>query len=306
MGNGRWNANDWGNYASQNIAGKSRAQVFTSRAMKDEYNPALITRRESRDSAANPLATPIILASDVTGSMGNIAHQLMQDGLNRIATEIYDRKPVTDPHIMVLAVGDAKTDQAPLQATQFEADIRLADQVKDLWLEGEGGGNGGESYTSAHLFAATRVEADAFEKRAKKGYLFTIGDEPVHDGMTREEIARVFGDGEAQDLTAAECLAMAEKNWEVFHIVLAKTGYALHNLDRVLSTWKPLLPERTILLDDLAALPETIVSLIQVNEGADAASVAQSWSGNTAVVVANAIRHLATQNRPARGLRALS
>lgn len=305
MGNGRWSAQDWQTYSSASVAGKSQQQIFTSRHMQDQYNPALITMRESRDSADNPQATPIILASDVTGSMGLIAEKLMREGLNTLATEIYDRKPVSDPHIMIMGVGDAKTDQAPLQVTQFEADIRVAEQARELWLEGYGGGNGGESYMAAHLFAATKVSADAWEKHGRKGYLVTIGDEPVHDGMTRDEIQRVLGISAEADLSAREILAMAERNWEVFHIVLANEGYARGRVDRVLDTWKPLLPERTIQLQDVDALAETVVSLIQVNEGARAADVAASWSGSTAMVVADALKGMPARTGRGGGLQRL-
>lgn len=290
MGNGRWDATDWQSYKATNVSGKSQAQVFTARQMQDAYNPAKITVRESRDSADNPLSTPIILAADVTGSMGMIAHTLMRDGLNTLATGIYDRKPVSDPHILIAAIGDAKTDQAPLQVTQFEADIAVAVQARDLWLEGGGGANNGESYSLAHLFAALKTDTDAAGKRGRKGYLFTIGDEPVHDGVTRDEISRVFGIGYERDLNARECLAMAQRDWEVFHIVLVNEGYCAYRADSVISIWKALLPERTILLEDVNALAETVISLIQVTEGAMAADVAASWSGNTALVVANALK----------------
>jgi hypothetical protein len=304
MGNARWDATDWGTYATAHVTGKPAAAVFTSRDLKDAYNPAKIAFRESRDSAMNPLSTPIILASDVTGSMGMISHKLMQDGLNTLATGIYDRKPVTDPHIMVLAIGDAEYDRAPLQATQFEADITLADQVRDLWIEGGGGANGGESYSAAHLFAALKTRTDAAEKRGRKGYLFTIGDEPNLDGMRADQIKRVFGETEARDLSARDCLAMAERDYEVFHIILANEGYARHGIDRVLATWKPLLPERTILLEDVSMLAETVISTIQVIEGASAADVVASWSGSTAVVVANALRGLPARSA-GTGLRRL-
>ncbi|MCW3782481.1 hypothetical protein [Defluviimonas salinarum] len=305
MGNGRWDAADWQSYSNSNVTGKSQAQVFTSRSMKPEFDPAKIAMRESRDSADNPASTPIILASDVTGSMGMIAEKLMRDGLNTLATGIYDRKPVTDPHILIAAVGDAKTDRAPLQVTQFEADIRVAKQARELWLEGNGGGNHGESYCLAHLFAALKTATDAAGKRARKGYLFTIGDEPVHDGVTRDELARVLGIRQERDLTARDCVEMAQRNWEVFHIVLANEGYARHSLDSVLRTWKPILPERTILLEDVDALAETVISLIQVTEGALAADVAASWSGSTALVVANALKGVPAKAGAARGLRRL-
>ncbi|ARC90674.1 TonB-dependent receptor [Rhodovulum sp. MB263] len=254
MGNGRWSATGWSAYARTVTAGKSKAEIFTSRGMKPDYDPSRFRLRESRDSADNPQSTPIILASDVTGSMGMIAEKIMRDGLNTLATEIYARRPVPDPHIMIAAVGDAECDRAPLQVTQFEADIRVARQARELWLEGGGGGNRGESYSIAQLFAALKVSADAIERRGKKGYLFTIGDEPNLDGMTRAQIERYLGVTLERDLSAAEILQMARKNWEVFHVVLVNEGYCRYGRDEVLATWRALLPERTIELQSVDAL----------------------------------------------------
>lgn len=290
MGNGRWDPSDWDVYAKTTVKGKSQAQVFTSRSMVKDYDPAGIVKRESCDSADNPNSTPIILASDVTGSMGMIAHTLMEKGLNTLATEIYDRQPVRDPHIMVMAVGDAKVDRAPLQVTQFEADICLADQVKELWIEGGGGGNGGESYSAAHVFAATKTDIDSLRKRGKKGYLFTIGDEPIHDGMTREEMDRVLGLDMEADLSAAECLAMAQRNWEVYHIVLINEGHCRYDKQRVLDSWEAILPGRTIPLEDVSKLAEVVTSIMQVNEGASKDQVVRSWSGDTSLVVSSALK----------------
>lgn len=305
MGNGRWDAGSWAGYAKATVAGKSAASVFTSRNMKEAYDPARIAFRESRDSADNPVSTPIILASDVTGSMGMVAHTLMQKGLNTLATEIYDRKPITDPHIMVMAVGDAYCDRAPLQMTQFEADITLAEQVRELYVEGGGGGNSGESYTLAWLGAALKVRADAFDKRKRKGYLFTIGDEPVLDVVKKEQIKTFLGVEASGDITATEALRMVSRDWEVFHIVLANEGYCAHSQDEVMNSWKRVLPERTIRLDDVNNLAETVVSLVQVTEGARAADVAASWTGSTALVVGKALKDLTSAGGPAGGVRRL-
>jgi hypothetical protein len=291
MGAGRWDQSAWSAYASRNVHGRSRDQIFAARRMDAEFDPARIRVRESRDSEDNPLSTPIILASDVTGSMGMIAHELMNSGLNTLATEIYERQPVTDPHIMVMAVGDARTDSAPLQATQFEADIRIADQVRRLWLEGGGGGNGGESYSAAHVFAGLRTDSDSLSKRGKKGYLFTIGDEPIHDGMTRDELTSVFGEDPGRGLSARDCLALAKRSYDVFHVVILQ-GFAGNNLGRVLRSWKPLLPGRLLLLDDHAQLAQVVVSAIQIAEGADPDTVSRSWSGPASAAVARAVQDI--------------
>ena len=291
MGMGRFNTADWADYNSRHVDGRSRSEVFRASGMDPRFDPARFAPRESRDSALNPNSTPIILASDVTGSMGMIAHELMRNGLITLTSEIYDRVPVPDPHIMVAALGDAFTDAAPLQATQFEADISLASQIRGLWLEGGGGGNQGESYSAAHLLAALKTSTDCFERHGRKGYLFTIGDEPILDGMTRQQIARVFGMEASRNLSALECLRMAQRTYEVFHIVL-REGYALHDMDRVLRSWRPLLGERTLVLDDYTRIAELVVSTIEINEGRDPADVAASWGGPTAAVVAKAVTGL--------------
>lgn len=51
--------------------------------------------------------------------MGMIADSLARDGLGILFNEILDRKPVTDPHLMFMAVSDAYCDNYPLQVSQF-------------------------------------------------------------------------------------------------------------------------------------------------------------------------------------------
>jgi hypothetical protein len=151
VGHGNWSSSGWADYAARSVRGRSRAELFGSRTMHEDYDPARIGLRESRDSAENPQATPIIIGVDVTGSMGVLAEQLVVRGLNETFTALIDRAPVPDPHVMAMAIGDAYCDRAPLQVTQFEADLRIVEQLRMLWLEGGGGGNRGESYSLAHV-----------------------------------------------------------------------------------------------------------------------------------------------------------
>ncbi len=297
MGYSRMNSQDWATYNSTHTAGKSRAQVFTSTAMKDAYNPALIAVRESRDSAINPNSSNILLGCDVTGSMGLIAEQLMRTDLIKIAEGIYDRKPMPDPHIGVLAIGDAYTDRAPLQATQFEASIALADQMRELWLEGNGGGNGGESYSLAHLFAATKTVADSWEKRRNKGVLITIGDEPIHEQVEGSDLARIMGAQYSTTMTKRQCVDLASQTYEVFHIVLANEGYASRNLSEVVNSWDEILPQRVIRLSDVTKLSETIVSVLQVINGERKEDIAASWGSGSSMIVYDAIKDLQVAKR---------
>jgi hypothetical protein len=302
MGYTRWDADAFKSFTSNHTAGRSRAEVFTSRNLLTEFDPSKFGVRESRDSVANPRSTAICLFSDVTGSMGLTAENMIRSQIDTTMREIDKRKPVSDPHLLVGAIGDAYTDRAPVQMTQFEGGVVLADQLKRIWIEGNGGGNDGESYLAAQYAVGMKTSIDCFEKRGEKGYLFTMGDEPNLKTLTRSQIERVFGIKVERDFSSQECLALAQRSYEVFHIVLKNVGYASNGLDRVLASWKPLLGERVLLLDDHTKVAELVVSTLQVLAGERVNDVAASWSGSTAVTIANAIGGLAKRGGPTGGV----
>ena len=175
MGSDRWEPKDWKSYSTDRLVGKTTESIYSSRSIDTDLDPINIKIRESCDSNLNPKSTALIVAEDVTGSMSRVLDATIR-GLGTLVTEIYDRKPISDPHMMFMGVGDVEAgDRAPLQVTQFEADIRIAEQLQKLYLEQGGGGNTYESYSLAWYFAATRTAIDCFTKRGKKGYLFTVG-----------------------------------------------------------------------------------------------------------------------------------
>ncbi|HEY0205458.1 MAG TPA: hypothetical protein VGC15_15040 [Acetobacteraceae bacterium] len=291
MGYGRFTSTDWDSFTAHRTAGRSRDDVF-SRGLRATMDPRLLAAgvRESRDSPDNPDSTPVIVGLDVTGSMGMIAEAIARHGLRTLFESIYSRQPVPDPHIMFMGVGDATCDQAPLQVSQFEADIRIAEQLVDLWLEGGGGGNSSESYTLPWLFAALHTATDAWSKRGRKGYLFTIGDEEPPEVLTAREQCRVLGQGR-RDLYTPDVLRLVRRQWEVFHIIVEQGSHCQSGgLDRVVRKWTGLLGQRALRLQDYTRLPEVIVSAMQVNEGRNLDDVAASWGGSTADVVRHAMR----------------
>jgi hypothetical protein len=287
MGGARWDADDW-KRASAATVGKRTEEVFTSSGMHPALNPYGVVR-ESRDSLVNPNSNAIIIGLDVTGSMGIIADVMAREGLGTLVEEILKRKPVSDPHILACGVGDAYADDAPLQITQFEADIRIADQLKMIWLEKGGGGNQQESYHLPWYFAAQHTQIDCFEKRNKKGYLFTVGDEEPPEELLAAHAAAIFGDSLERDLSVGELLTLVSRTYHVFHVVVEEGDYARHHLARVLKKWNALLGQRVLRLKDYRRLAEVVVSTIEVNEGRDRDTVAKSWSGETSVVVAHAL-----------------
>jgi hypothetical protein len=237
-------------------------------------NPANIKVRESCDSQLNPQSTPIILGVDETGSMGVLAEIIIKEGLGTIMKAIYDRRPVTDPHILCMALGDAFTDSSPLQVTQFEASVEpLTNQVRKLYLEGNGGGNGGESYALAWLFATAKTKCDAF-KHGRKGFLFTIGDEAPHRKLTRAQIKQFVGIDVEKDMDAKVLLESLKDDWHVFHLIVETQSTKEQN---AVHKWRELLGERAIVVADIERLAEVIVSLIQAIAGTDPDEIVESW-----------------------------
>ena len=308
MGNARWDAADWTRYRTRKIDGRSREETF-ARAVHGDFDPKNITMRESRDSTSNPESTAIIIAFDLTGSMGQIPHAFVREGLSRLIEEIIERskaepetrRMVSDPHIMIMGVGDASCDRAPLQATQFEADVRIAEQLTKIWIESGGGANSWESYNLPWYFAARRTSIDCFEKRAKKGYLFTIGDEMPPETLAGAHIEKTLGERAERDLASADVLAMASRSYEVFHLIAEQGAHCRANHDAVFAAWRALMGQRALPLANHEDLAECVVSTIEVCEGESADRSAKSWSGNTAMTVARAIAGLAPRE-PAHGV----
>lgn len=293
MGCGSWSAKDWERYSTSRIAGKSTAEIYTARGIDPRYDPKGVAYRESRDSAGHGQATPILIGLDVTGSMSRIL-EITAKRLGEMVMEILKRQPVPDPQILFAAVGDSTCDRAPLQVTQFESDIRIASQLTELWFERGGGGNRFESYPLAWYFAANHTVTDAWEKRGKKGFLFTMGDDCFPEKLTRAEIRRVFGDEVTEDIDTCALYAQVCRKYEVFHLMLEEGGSA-----RLMQPekWRALMGERAISVADADCLPQIMVSLMETICGRDTEEVIASWDKSTQLAVRQAVGTLGKKQK---------
>ena len=169
----------------------------------------------------------------------------------------------------------------------------MTTQIEKIFLSHNGGGNRYESSSLVHWFAAMHTSIDCFEKRGRKGYLFTVGDEGPTPMISAARMRTRFDNVPETDLTGSQMLDMARRQWHVFHVFINEsTTWPRDEREIFKVQWRSILGERLLVLDDHKALAETIVSAIQVNEGADVKSVAGSWSGDKSVVVARALAGL--------------
>jgi hypothetical protein len=220
-------------------------------------NPNGIKVRESCDSTEHPNTVPIQLYLDVTGSMRDIPHHMIKDGLPTLIGTL-TQNGVPDVALMFGAIGDHECDQAPLQIGQFESgDAELDMWLERTWLEGNGGGNAGESYLLAWYFAGNHVRTDAFDKRKKKGFVFTIGDEPCLTDLPHSAVKHIMGDtavGQGNN-THQQLLKKAQAQNHVYHIHVNHDG-------RRPEGWKDLLQQNLIVVDDYQLIPNTISDIV--------------------------------------------
>lgn len=223
--------------------------------------------RESRDSAEHPTSLAIATVLDVTGSMSTVP-RIVQQNLPKLMGLLTRRGYVEHPHILTMAIGDATTDQAPLQVGQFEAGIEIENDLTNLFLEGNGGGQQPprESYDLGLYFLGHHTAIDCYEKRGKKGYIFLIGDEMPYDVTTKEQIERYIDTKVEADAKLEDTIAKVKEKYEVFFILPNQTSH--YNDHRMISRWEELLGEgRFFKLENPAGICELIASIIGANEG---------------------------------------
>ena len=223
MGYGSWNSTSYTTYAyntgrsvtsTGTLCDSYTAQdIFKARGLDLKLSPYKVLR-ECKDSDEHPNTIPVILALDVTGSMGPTAAEVAKK-LNELMTQLYSSVP--DVEFMIMGIGDVYCDSAPIQVSQFESDVRIAEWTDRIYFEGGGGGNGYESYTAAWYMGLKHCDLDCW-KRGKKGIIITLGDEPLNPYMQKEPLMRATGDPLEADVETDILFTEASKKFDIYHI----------------------------------------------------------------------------------------
>ena len=220
-------------------------QNYKQRRLADQLNPKNVTR-ECRDSDEHPATVPVILALDVTGSMGDTANEVAAE-LNNIMTELY--KEVKDVEFMIAAIGDFVYDNTPLQVSQFESDVRVAQQLDQIWMEHGGGGNSYESYTAPWVFGLYRTKLDAYDKQGRKGIIITMGDEPLNPdlpaGTVKDYLGSADGANQFGSFETSKLYEDVSKKFDIFHIAVddSSSSYYRYRI-KARETFIPILGDR--------------------------------------------------------------
>lgn len=279
MGGGSWTTKAFANYVSTTKAmsmdtfttadNLTAQSVYKAHRLSEVLNPYQVMR-ECRDSKEHPNTLPVILGLDVTGSMGKASVKVAQK-LNEIMTELYSDSDVPDIEFCIMGIGDLSCDEAPIQMSQFESDIRIAEQLDAIYFEGGGGGNSFESYTAAWYMGINHCKLDCWD-RGQKGIIITLGDElpnPYLPIAIRDfrGLKNVVGDTHLQgDIETADLLNEAREKFDLYHISVndPNSSYAWNNKgDKLDIAWSKLLGDDNYYIANLDNLASTIVDIIK-------------------------------------------
>jgi hypothetical protein len=281
MGSGSFDATNYSNRAvTNNYHTASTHEIFKQRNINSAMTPYGIKVRESRDSSEHPESLAIVLGLDVTGSMGSIPHHLVKEGLPLMVDKI-TKKGILHPQILFLGIGDHEYDNSPLQVGQFESSDELLEKwLTTVFLEGGGGGNLGESYLLAWYFAAYHTSIDCLEKRNQKGFLFTIGDEPVLPTVPKKVLSELMGSGQYDDFTAHRLFEEANKKYHTYHIHVKETSAGSRR--KTIDDWQQLLRDNLLVVDRYTEIPDLIASKVNLNQGSVVETKSEATVLNTA------------------------
>lgn len=262
MGSGSWSKDTFASYTASKgmdvTSGGVIEGVYTNQEMfkSSRLHPALDPKnviRECCDSKEHPNTKPVILGLDVTGSMGSSAVEVAKK-LNVIMTNLYDKVP--DVEFMIMGIGDLAYDNAPIQASQFESDIRIAEQLDKIWFEFGGGGNLFESYTAAWYFGARHTKLDCWG-RGQKGIIITMGDERLNPYLPvygwKSGLASATGDQLQGDIETKDLYNEAIQKFHIYHLnVNHRKNYDKSGIDASFKEYLDDMHYRTVTIDNIA------------------------------------------------------
>lgn len=215
MGCGSWTRDSYVSYSTTKgmsvstdgvISGSySNQDMFKAKNIDSALDPKNVIR-ECCDTEEHPNTIPVILALDVTGSMGQAAVEVAKK-LNVIMTKLYEK--VTDVEFLIMGIGYLACDSCPIQVSQFEFG---------------GGGNSYESYTAAWYFGSRHTKLDCLN-RGRKGIIITMGDEQLNPYLLlkgyRSGLIEATGDNLQADVETKDLYNEASQKFNIYHLDVA-------------------------------------------------------------------------------------
>ena len=151
--------------------------------------------------------------------MGNWS-KIIYDKLPMFYGQIMMQGYLDDPAVCFAAVGDANSDDGPLQVGEFCQGRKLDDWLSKLWLEGKGGGQDHETYELGAWFFNEKMIFDGTDKP----FLFFTGDEGLYPLVLEEHVCEFLCD-DAEGMGNVPSLDVFAQLRERYHVFLLHKPY---------------------------------------------------------------------------------
>jgi hypothetical protein len=214
-------------------------------SMAPRVMPKQVPARTAIPGAKHALKTKaanvLIIEMDATGSMKEWPAEifkrlplLYQDAAKYLGSE--------DLEILFIVIGDAKTDEHPLQVARFGKGPELDGILASFDLEHcDGGGNGGESHELAALYLHERVDT----KAARNVHAFIITDEPPFVRVDPQECRTHLGIELNPELAETPTIFQSLRRRMHVHALLCDTGS--YHAAPIIARWKGLLGDEGVI-----------------------------------------------------------
>lgn len=205
---GAWSGHDFSSArkAYDVHVGRSYADATTAGKTATDLVPAKLTTNSP---------APLIILCDVTGSMGEWPAVIF----SKLPYLDIEGKEYLGPDMEICfgAVGDAMSDRYPLQMQPFGRGQDLKASLKELIIEGGGGGQNRESYELAGLYCARNIETP----NATKPIIIFIGDEALYDHVTKSTARMAHVDLDCSVISTKQIFSELTQKFSVY--VIRKT-----------------------------------------------------------------------------------
>jgi len=161
----------------------------------------------------------------------------------------------------IVAIGDAKSDQSPLQVLNYCNGTALVKGVLDIYPEGNGGsGDTFESYDLGAYYLLNHANTPKSPKGVKP-LLVIIGDEGFYEKIDKEEIKALIGDDLPNDLNTVDVLKKLRDKFDTY-VLRPEIHYSQATYSSIQKQWESALgAERILRMDGYSRVVDCIIGL---------------------------------------------
>lgn len=157
----------------------------------------------------------VFVLIDGTGSMGDDVF-IIRDKIVLLEGQLRIQGYLKDPLVVVGIVGDANSDNYPIQVSKPERGDALISEIGKLYVEHGGGGQSMESYELMAYYLLKHVKLN---DPKNKPFVFWLGDEGVYPEISAEHINEHIKDETVEeDIDTKETFTKLCKKYNVYRL----------------------------------------------------------------------------------------